>query len=111
MTKEEFQHIGKVHHSLCKDQYRPKIVEDNHNLVGTPPGGRSESKEGNLQYVGRPTLTCFSDEHRAKSETAAIPWHALAAVERLEDSKEGTGPVASLDDRGSGLVVEKGNGK
>lgn len=111
MTKEEFQHIGKVHHSLCQDQYPAKIVENNHNLIGTPPDVRSESKEGNLQDVGRPTLTCLSGQHQAKCETAATPWHALAAVARLENSKERTGPVASRDDRGSDLVVERGNGK
>lgn len=108
MTKQDFQHVGKVHHSLSLDQHPDKILERKEQLVTAAPHGQHNGEGGNWQQVERPALKCADQSKSTRMDT---PWHALAAVECLDRSKERPGPVVRSCGRVSDLVVEKGSGK
>ena len=112
MTKEDFQHVGKIHQSLSTDQYPSKIVEGNEKLIEAAYGGGNTDGGGRIwKAVERPALPYPDGQDRTKSGSEETPWHALAAVKRLESPKELTGSAGKGCDQRSDPVVKGGSGK
>ena len=87
MTKEDFQHIGKVYESRHVGQYINKIVEENEKLIGDRPDDGTNGQEGNWRTVERSGPTSSNGQYRAKSGNMETPWHALGAVKLIESCK------------------------